>query len=400
MEKNILKINIYALLCGMRFSLPIIFIDLKNRGFSFSQIGILFSIQAMASLICEIPAGSVADKYGTRLAMAISSTFIGITYFFLATESNYYIVCLLFALWGIAKAFHSGADTGFIVDTLKELKKENLISKVLGQKWSMFYLGLATSSLCSPLIILWGGEIFTYYGTVVSTLLATIVIMTGIEPNIDHSNIRSIKHVKGIKEYFKYVNQGISYLRKHSIIKYILIIAVSFSLGAQIFFQYVQEILYSFSVEPKNFGFYYTSFTATAALFSSLTYRVDGYLGQRNMIVFLVFLNSIVLLSLGGTFGSIFALASILGMQMQAGLSTSIMNHYLNEYIDSYNRATLNSFKTLLHGIMMFVLSPIIGLIADDYSVSTALVTYGVILAVITIGPVIKISQRVPGQVH
>ena len=400
MEKNILKINLYALMCGMRFSLPIVFIDLKNRGFSFTQIGILFSIQAMSALVWEIPAGSIADKFGTKLAMAISSALIGVTYLFLATEANYYIVCFLFGLWGMAKAFHSGADTGFIVDTLKELKKENLISKVLGQKWSMFYLGLATSSLLSPLIILWGGEVCTYYGTVVSTFLATIIIMTGVEPNIDHSNVRSIKHVKGVKEYLKYVNQGINYLHKHSIIKYILIIAVSFSLGAQIFFQYVQEILYSFAVEPKNFGFYYTSFTATAALFSSLTYRVDSYLGQRNMIMFLVLLNSIVLLSLGFSFGSIFALASILGMQVQAGLSTSIMNHYLNEYIDSYNRATLNSFKTLLHGIMMFILSPIIGWIADYHSVAIALVIYGVILALITVGPVIRIFQRIPRNTH
>lgn len=394
MEKNIFKINLYALLCGMRFSLPIIFIDLKYRGFSYSQIGLFFSIQAISSLLWEIPAGSIADKFGPKVSMAISSLGIAITYVFLGTEKNFFLVCGLFVIWGIAKAFHSGADTAFMVDTLKILKREEDTPKVLGTKWAMFYLGLATSSLVSPFIISMWGELATYYGTVICTFLATIIILTGVHPHIDHSHENSIKHVRNLKEYFKYIHEGLNYLKNHKIIKYVLIIAVSFSLGAQIFFQYVQEILYSFSVNPENFGYYYTLFTAIAALFSRITHKVDKVLGQKRMILFLIGLNVFVLLSLGVTFGSIFALISTIGMQIQAGLSTSIMNHYLNQFIDSYNRATLNSFKTFLHGVLMFLLSPLIGFIADYKSVSFALVCYGIILVLITIGPTIKIWQR------
>ena len=87
LSNNILKINVYALLCGMRFSLPIVFFDLKERGFSYSEIGFFFSIQAIASLLFEIPAGTIADRFGSKWSLALSSLGLATTYIFIATLS-------------------------------------------------------------------------------------------------------------------------------------------------------------------------------------------------------------------------------------------------------------------------------------------------------------------------
>ena len=394
-SRNILKINIYAFLCGMRFSLPIVFFDLKERGFSYSQIGIFFSIQAISSLIFEIPAGTVADRYGSKWSLALSSLGLATTYIFLATQNNFYFVCLIFMIWGIAKAFHSGADTTFIIDTLKEEKKEHLSSKVLGSKWSMFYSGLAFSSLMCPLIISYSSPIWTYLGTVITTSLATILILSARNPEIDHSQSGSIKNVKSFREYAKFLMHGFNYLRSHDLIKYLLTIAVSFSLGAQIFFQYVQKIMESMGIEQTDFGFYYTAFTGTAALASRLTYKLDEKLGQKRMLLFLVSVNLIVLASQGIVFGTSFAILTLFGMQIQTGFSTSIMNHYINEHIDSHNRATLNSFKTFLHGALMFLLSPLVGWIADQHTIPNSLMIFAGLLFIMCLIPILRISQKI-----
>jgi MFS family permease len=394
-SRNILKINIYAFLCGMRFSLPIVFFDLKERGFSYSEIGFFFSLQAIASLCFEIPAGTIADRFGSKWSLALSSLGLAVTYIFLATQNNFYFLCIVFMIWGIAKAFHSGADTTFIIDSLKEEKKEHLSSKVLGSKWSMFYFGLAFSSLMCPLIINFSSPIWTYFGTVITTSLATLLILTARNPKIDHSTDGSIKNVKSFKEYYSFLREGILYLNSHEIIKYLLIIAVSFSLGAQIFFQYVQKIMESMGIDQADFGFYYTVFTGTAALAARLTYKVDKKLGQKRMLLFLVSINIIVLASQGIVFGTAFAILSLIGMQIQAGLSTSIMNHYINEHIDSHNRATLNSFKTFLHGALMFLLSPLIGWIADKHTIPNSLMIFSGILLLMCLIPILKVSEKI-----
>lgn len=393
-KHNLLKINVYALLCGMRFSLPIVFFDLKERGFSYSEIGLFFSIQAISSLLFEIPAGTVADRFGTKWSLALSSMGLAITYIFLATQDNFLVICFVFMTWGIAKAFHSGADTSFIIDTLKEQKKELFTSKALGTKWSMFYAGLAFSCFMCPFLIQFSNSAWTYYGTVITTFLASLLIISAKSPNIDHSQDGSIRNVKTIKEYGEFIFSGVDYLRKHEIIKYLLIVAVSFSLGAQIFFQYVQKIMESANISQTNFGFYYTAFTATAALASKITYRLDNFVGSKRMIFSLISINILVLASQGIVFGTMWAILTLFGMQVQAGLSTSIMNHYINEHIDSHNRATLNSFKTFLHGALMFILSPFIGFIADKRSVSEALMIFSGILLLMCVKPALRLSSK------
>lgn len=372
---NLYKINTYALFCGMRFSLAIIFVDFEQRGLSYSQIGILFAAQAMASLLMEIPSGSITDRIGSKYSLAISSSAIGIAYYFMAVESNFFTLCLIFVLWGFGKAFHSGADTSFIIESLKESKREDLIPKFLGQKWSMFYLGLALSAISCTLITINFGAIWTYYATCVSAGLATITILFAKNPETDHSSAHSIKHVSNFTEYLDYLKAGFKFLLSKPKAMNLVAISIVLTVSAQVFFQYIQSFMLKTGIMKVHFGNYYAVFTLIAALCSRQNHKLEKHFPLIKLIVGLCILNTLSLSQLSLSYGLFISMFGIIGMQIQTGLSTSVMNHYINIEIDSYHRATINSIKSFGHGTTMMIISPLIGLLADQVNLQTAMAT-------------------------
>jgi hypothetical protein len=66
------KFCIYGFLKNLRFFDPFIILFFREMGFSFLQIGILFSIREIATGILEIPTGFFADSYGRKLSMILA----------------------------------------------------------------------------------------------------------------------------------------------------------------------------------------------------------------------------------------------------------------------------------------------------------------------------------------
>jgi hypothetical protein len=382
---NLYKINAYALFCGMRFSLAIIFVDFEQRGLSFSQIGILFAVQAMASLIMEIPSGTITDKIGSKYSLAISSSAIGVAYYFMAVESSFPNLCLVFTLWGLGKAFHSGADTSFIIESLKASKNEHHIPKFLGQKWSMFYLGLAVSAISCTLISSSFGVIWTYYATCISAAIATLIILCAKNPKIDHSSSNSIKHVTNVSEYLTYLSFGIKFLLEKPMAKTLVAISIIFTVSAQIFFQYIQNFMLEIGILKLHFGNYYALFTIISAFCSRQNHKLEKRFSLNKVLIALCFLNIFSLGQLSLSYGLFISMLGIIGMQIQTGLSTSIMNHYINLEIDSYHRATINSIKSFGHGTTMMVISPLIGFIADTINIQFAVTTLSSFTLIISV---------------
>ncbi|MCR9205264.1 MAG: MFS transporter, partial [Halobacteriovoraceae bacterium] len=188
---------------------------------------------------------------------------------------------------------------------------------------------------------------------------------------------------------------GAHTLLNHRTVKYLLLFTVMFSVCSMIFFQYVQITLEEAGIPREHFGYYYAFFTATAAISSQKAHLLDARLGEKKTIFLILFLTIFAL------FGPlIFALTvatlfPVLVMQIQAGIHIPVMSNYLNRHIEGHHRATLNSIKSFIGGILMAVCSPVVGFIADDHGFQTALFGLGIFLFLFLIGPSLKISERI-----
>jgi MFS family permease len=379
---------------GLRPFLPILFVFLKGLDYSYLQIGTLFSVMATTSLIFEIPAGSFADKYGSKYCLILSSIMLGTAFFLVGSIERYDFMIATFALWGASKSFYSGADTTLIIESLKESGELKKTSKYLSKKWACFYYGLAVGGLLCPIFINFDSA-YAFYFSAILYALSIPVLITIKQPPLDKGAHAEIHHIKSTKDYFVFIRNGVNYLLRHKTVKYLLLFSVMFSTCSMIFFQYLQIMLQEAGVEKINFGFFYAFFTLTAAIASQKAHKLDDLLGEKRCIYLLLALS---LISLFGIKFFIFfplALIPIMAMQLQAGTFIPIMSNYLNHHIESHHRATLNSIKSFVGGLLMAICSPIVGLLSDLYDFRTALFSLACFLVLIAIGPALKISDRV-----
>lgn len=393
-HSNIAKICLHSFMTGLRPFLPILFVFLKGLDYSYLQIGTLFSVMATTSLIFEIPAGSFADKYGAKYCLILSSLMLGSAFFLVGSIERYDFMILTFALWGASKSFYSGADTTLIIETLKKSNKLHKTSKYLSKKWACFYYGLAVGGLLCPIFIKYDSS-YAFYFSAMLYALSIPVLISIKQPPLDKGAHAEIHHIKSVKDYFVFLKNGVNYLLKHQTAKYLLLFFVMFSTSSMIFFQYLQIMLQEAGVPHTNFGYFYAVFTLTAALASQKAHSLDNLLGEKRTIYLLMALTLISLFGIKLFILFPLALIPIMAMQLQAGTFIPIMSNYLNRHIDSHHRATLNSIKSFVGGLLMAICSPIVGLLSDRFDFRTALLCLACFILIIALGPALKISDRV-----
>ena len=62
-----------------------------------------------------------------------------------------------------------------------------------------------------------------------------------------------------------------------------------------------------------------------------------------------------------------------------------LLNDYINKRIPSSKRATVLSIKNMVNSLLFMVFSPLIGHFVDLYSLTTALLLMGIVLAAVSI---------------
>ncbi len=71
-DKQFYRFAAYGFLKNLRFFEPFIILYFREMGFSFLEIGTLYSIREITIILCELPTGFVADIYGRRRSMVAS----------------------------------------------------------------------------------------------------------------------------------------------------------------------------------------------------------------------------------------------------------------------------------------------------------------------------------------
>jgi len=97
-DLQLFKFSAYGFLKNLRFFEPFMILFFRQQGISFLQIGILFSIKELVSMLLEIPTGIFADSFGRRLSMiaAFTSYIISFIIFYLLPEYGYYFAAMIF----------------------------------------------------------------------------------------------------------------------------------------------------------------------------------------------------------------------------------------------------------------------------------------------------------------
>lgn len=157
-DKQIYKFSAYGFLKNLRFFDPFIILFFREMGISFLEIGILFSIRSIFTIIFEIPSGIIADSYGKKNTMifAFTAYIFSFIMFYLFPHYGFYIVAMIF--YSIGESFRSGTHKAMILTYLKLKKWDNLKTEYYGYTRGWSQRGSAISSLIAGGIVLFTGQ--------------------------------------------------------------------------------------------------------------------------------------------------------------------------------------------------------------------------------------------------
>lgn len=381
----IFQFSLYGFLKNLRFFEAFLFLFLRDKGLSFTDIGLLLAFKEVLVNLFNIPTGAIADLYGRKKSLIFALLAYVFSFLLFSYSSSLSLLYVAMFLFGVGESFRSGTHKAMIFDYLRvhnRLKDKTLF---YGQTRSWSQRGSALSVLIGASIVYWGAgykNIFLY--SIIPYLIGIINI--ALYPSyLDQKNETgaSLKEIfnhliKTTKKCWESIGlrhlilQSTLYEGQYRSVKdYLQILiglmaaSIPFLPGLEserktaIFIALVYFVLYIISSYASKYSHKVLNF-----------YKSEETAIRKIMLV----TSGLLLISAIGVLAntlwlSIICFILIFNLQ---NVVRPIMTARYDDLSASEEQATILSVESQANSVGIFILAPLLGHLADHYSVAYA----------------------------
>lgn len=361
---------------------------LLDAGLSITEAFVANAAFTAGMVIFEVPTGVIADAAGRRISFILgAATLLVTTLAYLALwnyEAGIWWWILVSALIGLGFTFFSGATEAWLVDAMDATGFDKPIETVFGR-------GQTTAGAATLIGTISGG----FLGSInlgvpyaVRSLLLIFVIIAayramhdiGYEPHREGSIREQVKRI---------VKASITHgFRNPPVRMFLLAAPFSFGIGIWVFYAFQPYLLELFG-DPNA-----TYLAGIAAAVFALAQMVGGstvgllrrwFKTRTSVLVGSIVIGSVALVGVGVAeffaipIGFWVAIALLTLTALLWALAGPMQQAYLNAIIPSQQRATVLSFVSLTGSAGGVVSQPLLGRVADIYSLGTGYLVAGVL---------------------
>jgi predicted MFS family arabinose efflux permease len=125
LTRDLRLFNVYRFLSTSYLFMPVLVLFFQARGLDFTQIALLNSVYALTALVCEIPTGALADRFGRRFAMVAGSIMMAVGSVVDWRGHDFWTFALGEGLLALGMTLTSGADSAYLFDLLRAAGREH-----------------------------------------------------------------------------------------------------------------------------------------------------------------------------------------------------------------------------------------------------------------------------------
>ena len=357
------------------------------------QLVLIGTTLEVCTFLFEVPTGIVADAYSRRLSLIIGYLLVGLGFLIEGFFPTFQTILLAQVIWGLGFTFTSGAKQAWITDEVGEERANQLFLRVarLGAFAYLFGLGatvlIGANNTAYPIRIGGMGIFLT------GILLALIMPETGFRPTPreDRNTWQHMGHI------FK---QGVDVVRARPRLSSIVFIALFYGLYSEGMDRLSTKLVVDHFDLPVFFGSTDLSFFVMLDAIGALLYifvirfvekRLDisrpRAIGRAMLLV--TGLISLSMLSFALSPSLILAVLSMIAVGQLRGVSGPLQAAWINHKLDSRVRATIHSMFGQVDAIGQTMGGPVVGLIANVFSVRLA-----ISLSSLLLSPALLFIQR------
>lgn len=338
---------------------------LAARGYSLVEIGLAETVFHITSLIFEIPSGVLADVFGRKNMLIVSSVMRMIGNIIMIASCNLFMVCASIAFHAMSYNFSSGSGDALAYDSLKTVGDENYYEKYASNQLLIHRLCSGLSTLCAGFALLIGHK--AAYSTDLLMGMIQIWILTSLyEVGAHHIGNNEQSMIGSIgRELIACFTTSVSFLKRAK--KAIFLMFCNSLVGAV-------DILLLFFLQAKlpeagiprwalGFALFFMEMGGVLGAKIILKCKKMRYRSVLTIAALLVF--SGVLLEHSGMY-IIMALGGFIAALSDDALQVRT-NTILQDMFPSEQRATLISVESFTFSMIMIVLSPLAGIVFSHW---------------------------------
>lgn len=375
-ERNIKLYYWFRLLDEPLFWGPILitFIS-KVSGMSLSQIYIMESICIIALFLLEVPSGALADLIGRKKTIFFGSCllFVDITIF--ASAVNPFMIWFANLVWVTGFSLISGAETSLLFDTLKFLGREKEFKKIEGRAISYRLMLIAICSIAVGYLA--GVHIrLPVYLSACFKFVFCVVVYFFVEPP------RGINNKYNWRNHLKLMKVSFLFVANHREIKWIIGFVVLIAVASKIWFFTYNPYFELVELPIIYFGWLFFLLNVVASICSYFSDWLAKKLGDLGSIILIILVIGVPIFIMGNQVTTV-AVFLILMQNIARGHLAPFMGHFLHQYLDSENRATVISIKSAAVAIAECMGLGMFGWALNLYSLPTCLQALGISVLVL-----------------
>ncbi len=388
--RNIPVYYLFNGVSGFLIWMPIWVIYLQEfRGMSLTQISTIESLFWLTVVLAEVPTGAVADRWGRRTSLVMGGACFCLGSVVFAFSSTYVVLLAAYVMVAIAITLYSGAGHALIYDTLRQTGRTRDYEKHIGRSDAMAFGSMLIATLLGgPLVALVGYSVTILLGAIAMGVAGCIALLLR-EPPRSEAEISSLQvseaGTNGTGDQSGRTGQiaasrsgllanmltGVMVVwRRKTLFWYILFGTVIVAVITITEFL-LQPFVVQHGVDPS--AGVTTGFTYSGMLMSPVAGMVVGSLlaawvasrfGERRSLMVLLFAGAVLFLA-PALWDSLWVVVGFGMLAAIRGMTRPIATGYINRRIPSDQRATVLSMFQLSTALMIAIIMPIAGTVAD-----------------------------------
>ncbi len=392
-DRQFYKFSAYGFLKNLRFFEPFIILYFREMGFSFLDIGILFAIREMSTVFLEVPTGFVADIGGRRTSMIFSMLAYIVSFLTFFFFRSYAAAVGAMVLFASGEAFRTGTHKAMILEYLRITGQSKWKPDYYGATRAASKLGSAVNALLAAALVLFTGS-FRYI--FLAAAFPCVLNMMNLASYPSVLNGTDVETGQGRPELRDTLRYFISIFRNTDS-RLSILNSAAFDAVFKVLREYLQPVLKALAIGLPILTtlsgnrrtaivtglVYFVLFlgASTASRFSGrFSRRIRGVVSSINITWIIGF----SMLIIAGIFQEmsiylVTILAYIILFVLQ-NLRRPLCVTYISDKVPHMIMASGLSAESLIKMIIMTVLAPVCGYVADIAGIGIAVAAGGVLM--------------------
>lgn len=351
----------------------------RELGLSPLELILMGTAMEAAVFLFEVPTGAVADTYGRKLSLVIGFLGMGIAWLLVGVVSAPWAIIALWATWGLAYTFTSGAYQAWITDEVGIERVPQVFLRGARLAYAGALLGLAISVLVGTqslrAAVIAGGALQ------IACALACIFLM----PETGFRRRPAEERGSAFAELRTTTLTGVSFVRARPLL--LLLLGIAFFIGAASeAFDRLKEAHFLREIGLPAVGHldavvWFGGFTAVAMLFGyfavgALQRRFEhvGTGGIARLLFGFTATMAVAQLVFALTGAALVAVVALIAALLARQVISPLWDIWVNQQItDSSVRATVNSITGQADAVGQAAGGPVLGVVGNGFGTGAAL---------------------------